>query len=88
MDGQENGQTVEWTDRRMDEQWNGRTVERTDSGTDGQENGHVENIMPPANLDWQRYNPIQSNPRLFQTTRSITHTTATVIKARKNGRTF
>lgn len=27
---------------------------------------------------------IQSNPRLFQTTRSITHTTATVIKARKN----
>ena len=30
------------------------------------------------------FNPIQSNPRLFQTTRSITHTTATVIKARKN----
>ena len=30
------------------------------------------------------YNPIQSNPRLFQTTRSITPTTATVIKARKN----
>jgi len=27
---------------------------------------------------------IQSNPRLFQTTRSITNTTATVIKARKN----
>ena len=25
-------------------------------------------------------NPIQSNPRLFQTTRSITHTTATVIQ--------
>ena len=31
-----------------------------------------------------KFNPIQSNPRLFQTTRSITHTTATVIKARKN----
>ena len=103
-DGQWNEQTGERTDRRMDGQWNGRTGERTDSGTnkqengrtvermdsgmDGQENGHVENIMPPANLDWQRYNPIQSNPRLFQTTRSITHTTATVIKARKNGRTF
>jgi len=47
------------TDRRIT---NGRTKERTDERTDGRTNGRtngrtdglVENIIPPASLDWRR----------------------------------